>query len=224
MWPKRCSLATSVLWQVDAGLGDRRGLQLRVLRLRAVDGMARDARQVARVVHAALPLRVRRPVVAGRRRLPTTSRGFIVVKTRIFVLSPLSACSLPGPWQRLARLVRCWPTASARSAPCRAASCSAACLRCRGTRRTCRRRRSRRPARAARVSPAAPAARALNAGSAAQQKRTAPGAASWSDRLVHGQCQLTRSRGRSRSPGRSSRRPSTCARRRDSGNSPAKSM
>ncbi len=49
-----------------AGLRGRDGLELRVLRLRAVNGMARHAGQVARVVRTALPERVRRPVVARR--------------------------------------------------------------------------------------------------------------------------------------------------------------
>src|ERR1043166_4110447 len=48
----------------DARLAHRRGFELRLLRLRVVHRVARDARQVARVVHAALPLRVGRAVVA----------------------------------------------------------------------------------------------------------------------------------------------------------------
>src|SRR3954447_15498312 len=97
MCPKRCCLATWGLWHathvsvMDACLSCAWSVcglwtewQVTQLRLRASCMLPLHCAWAPRLWHVV--------------QTADASRGAISVKTRIFVLSPVSECSLPGPW------------------------------------------------------------------------------------------------------------------------------
>ena len=96
MWPKRCSLATSVLWQVaQVSMTDA------VFSCAFADfGLCTEWQVTHDRLRAScmLPFHIAwLPRVWQARHVSDASRGAITFSRRIFVLSPDSACSRPGP-------------------------------------------------------------------------------------------------------------------------------
>ena len=142
MWPERSSLATLSRWHEAHSVRLGRRLELRSVRLRAVHAVARHAATLRE--SCCCPSRARGCRACGRSRQVSVglARRRIASGCRIFVASPDSACSRPGPWQ-VSQPGWPSPTASARSAPSRAARREGSCLPPRDTPRRCRRRRIR---------------------------------------------------------------------------------
>ena len=114
MCEARRIFAACCWWQVWHSCRLRLGLQLALERLRGVDAVARGAREVAGVVRAAIPERVRALGVAGQARLVAGARiDLRVAEAQDLALVVVVHVGLAGTVAALA--ASCWPSACADS-------------------------------------------------------------------------------------------------------------